>query len=358
MDNFESGNHIQKYRQPAFQETKLGWIVGGELHITCQPTSLNCLLLTEDLDEKLEQFWKIEEVHTQKKKQIQQDFCEIHFSKTHTRDREGRFIVELPKDDKVKLGDSFEQALRRFKSLERRLEKNAELKKEYTELLQDYENQGHMSQIQDEEDETTHQVYYIPHQPVIRESSVSTKLRVVFDVSAKTSLGTSLNDMLLPGPNLQNDLVQILFRFRTWRYIITGDVAQMFRQIYVSKLDRNLQRILWRKNPGDPIQIFILNTVTQGTANAPFLAMRCLRQISLEARAEFSRAAEAMEDDFYMDDFLSGANLLQEAIELQEQVSTLSESGKFCLRKWRANDKRILQHIKDSEKTDELLILD
>ena len=170
--------------------------------------------MTEDLDEKLEQFWKIEEVHTQKKKQIQQDFCEIHFSKTHTRDREGRFIVELPKDDKVKLGDSFEQALRRFKSLERRLEKNAELKKEYTELLQDYENQGHMSQIQDEEDETTHQVYYIPHQPVIRESSVSTKLRVVFDAPAKTSLGTSLNDVLLPGPNLQNDLVQILFRFR------------------------------------------------------------------------------------------------------------------------------------------------
>ncbi|XP_063923056.1 uncharacterized protein LOC135137362 [Zophobas morio] len=114
----ESGNHIQNYRQPAFQETKLGWIVGGELQTTCQPTSLNCLLLTEDLDEKLEQFWKIEEVHTQKKKQIQQDFCEIHFSKTHTRDREGRFIVELPKDDKVKLGDSFEQALRRFKSLE------------------------------------------------------------------------------------------------------------------------------------------------------------------------------------------------------------------------------------------------
>ena len=73
----------------------------------------------------------------------------------------------------------------------------------------------------------------------------------------------------------------------------------------------------------------------------------CLRQISLEARAEFLRAVEAMEDDFYMDDFLSGANSLQEAIKLQEQVSTLLESGKFCLRKWRANDKRILQHIKD-----------
>jgi len=70
-----------------------------------------CFLLTEDLDAKIEQFWKTEEVHTQKKKQIQQEFCETHFMETHTRNQEGRFTVVLPKDNKVQLGDSFEQAL-------------------------------------------------------------------------------------------------------------------------------------------------------------------------------------------------------------------------------------------------------
>jgi len=181
----ESGDNIQSDGQPSFQGTKLGWIVGGELYTTrSKQASPRCFLLTEGLDARIEQFWKTEEVHTQKKKQIQQEFCETHFMETHTRDQEGRFTVVLPKDNKVQLGDSFEQALRRFKSLERRLNNNPEMKKAYTEFMRDYEKQAHMTPIQDDKDETI-ESYYIPYQAVVRSSSLTTKVRVVFDASAK-----------------------------------------------------------------------------------------------------------------------------------------------------------------------------
>lgn len=354
----KKGDNIQVKGQPCFQGTELGWIVGGELDMTKNKQAVSrCLLLTEGLEAKVEQFWKIEEVPTQKKKQIKQDYCETHYNETHKRDHEGRFIVELPKDDNIKLGDSFEQALRRFKALEQRLERDPEMKKAYVEFMRDYERKEHMTPTQEQED-GGNESYYIPHQAVCKKTSLTTKLRVVFDASAKTSLGTSLNDKLLPGPNLQNDLRQILIRFRFWLLVMTADVKQMFRQILVAPLFRHLQKILWRENPNEAIKVYTLNTVTQGTVNAPFLAMRCLKQTSKEAKVKFPRAADAIKDDFYMDDFLSGADALKEAIELQKQVTAILEAGKFPLRKWRANDPRILQHIKDSGKTDDLLVLD
>jgi len=83
-----------------------------------------------------------------------------------------------------------------------------------------------------------------------------------------------------------------------------------------------------------------------------------MKQIAIEALVKFPRAATIIREDFYIDDLLTGANTLEEAVELRTQVSTLLESRKFPLRKWRSNNSRILQHIKDSGKTDDLLVLD
>ena len=127
-----------------------------------------------------------------------------------------------------------------------------------------------MSILQDTSTVEAQEVYYIPHQAVIKPDSVSTKLRVVFDASAKTTSGNSLNDKLLPGPNLQRDLLKIVLRFCTYEYVLTADITKMFRQILIDRRDRNFQLILWRTDPTEQIQTFQLNTVTYGTACAPY----------------------------------------------------------------------------------------
>ncbi|XP_046420473.1 uncharacterized protein LOC124179783 [Neodiprion fabricii] len=154
----------------------------------------------------------------------------------------------------------------------------------------------------------TEDTFVLPHQPVICPESITTKLRVVFDASAKTSLGTSLNDKLLIGPNLQKDLFEIILRFGSHKVVLTADITAMFRQIRVREEDRGLQTILWRSDVSQPIQTYQLNTVTYGTAPAPFLAMRCLRQLAAED-SKYPQAAKMIEEDFYMDDVLTDSLL-------------------------------------------------
>lgn len=80
---------------------------------------------------------------------------------------------------------------------------------------------------------TETQCVFIPHHPVIRESSATTRLRVVFNVSSVTSNGSSLNDHLLAGPKLQTELPAVILQWRKFTYVYTADVTKMYRQIRV-----------------------------------------------------------------------------------------------------------------------------
>jgi len=69
-------------------------------------------------------------------------------------------------------------------------------------------------------------VVYLPHHGVSKETSSTTKLRVVFDASTKSSTGISLNDMLMVGPTLQDSLICILIRFRFYNIALIGDLEK------------------------------------------------------------------------------------------------------------------------------------
>jgi hypothetical protein len=90
----------------------------------------------------------------------------------------------------------------------------------------------------------------------------------------------------------------------------------MYRQIVVHPQDRDLQRILWRYSPEEPIQEFRLTTVTNGTSSAPFLATRCLKKLADDNECHHPKAAQVLSNDFYVDDLLSGTSTLEEAIDM------------------------------------------
>jgi hypothetical protein len=136
--------------------------------------------------------------------------------------------------------------------------------------------------------------YYLPHHAVYKNSLDSKKIRVVFDASAKSNNGKSLNDNILVGQQLQQDLLEILIRFRTHQYVLNADITKMYRQIKISEHDKDYQRIIWRDNPNQPLQIFRLTTVTYGTASAPFLAVRCLQQLAHENKNDYPSASNVI----------------------------------------------------------------
>jgi len=163
----------------------------------------------QTLSEQVERFWKQETIPEACQYTKEDVECETKFIETTERDEIGRFIVRLPVCMSVKLGDSKDSAYRRFIALERRLSKDPTLRASYVDFMQEYEQQGHMSAVTNE-NALESESYYLPHQAVVRPDSVTTKLRVVFDASAKTSTGNSLNDKLMTGPNLQKELINII----------------------------------------------------------------------------------------------------------------------------------------------------
>ncbi|XP_073820557.1 uncharacterized protein [Musca autumnalis] len=170
--------------------------------------------------------------------------------------------------------------------------------------------------------------YFIPHHCVQRPESTTTKLRVVFDASAKTSSSHSLNDLMYTGPTVQSDLFSIPLRFRLLKYVFTTDVEKMYRQVLISPEDRQFQLIIWRKDVTQPITYYQLNTVTYGTRAAPYLATKCLQRLAKENAIRYPLASQFLQENFYVDDGLGGADSLVMAVNLQQQlIQVMKDSG-------------------------------
>ena len=209
----------------------------------------------------------------------EETYCETYFQQTLQKASDGKFIVRLPySGDVSELGESHDVAMRRFLSLEKRLARDSVIQKSYVDFMKEYEQLGHMKEVEPKHVPKQH--YFIPHHCVLKPENTTTKLRVVFDASAKSSSGKSLNDILHAGPVVQNDLFSILLRFRMHKYVFTADIEKMYRQVWINPNDQFHQLIIWRNNQSEKIKYFRLKTVTYGTTSAPFLATKCLNHLA------------------------------------------------------------------------------
>ncbi|XP_011858104.1 PREDICTED: uncharacterized protein LOC105555686 [Vollenhovia emeryi] len=331
--------------QPILQKTRLGWIISGHImdnDINLISTSCN-LAVTDDLNRALSRFWEVEHNILTSNPSPEESRCELIFQGTTRRNEEGRFIVQLPirMDKLTAIGDSRDIALKRFKLLERRFAKQPQMHAEYKKLIHEYKELGHMREVPNHLDSKISNAniptYYLPHHAVYKETSTTTKLRVVFDGSCKTSTGTSLNDVLMVGPTIQEDLFSILSRFRTFTYVLTADVVKMYRQVLIDPTQTCLQRILWRDSPNESIKTFELLTLTYGTSSASFLAIAALRRQAEENSNKFPIASKVVLNDFYVDDLVTGANTIQEICAIKRETIQLLQEAKFELAKWASN---------------------
>lgn len=217
------------------------------------------------------------------------------------------------------------------------------MQKMYGEFMTEYEALGHMSPVTDTADRGLPRCY-LPHHGVLKASSTTTKLWVVFNGLQRLASGTSFNAHLLTGPDLLAALPNVLLRWRGHQYVMAADIEKMYRQILVHPNDRDLQRIVWRQSKSEDVREYRLNTVTYGLACAPYLAIRTLRQLA-DDEGDCLPLATALKTDTYVDDILTGADSLQGALTMQRQLVDLCRAGGFALRKWMANSHELLQTI-------------
>ena len=255
------------------RDSIFGWVVSGPVkplqgmcitshHIAFEPN--------HDTDQLLSRLSELENVPEKRHISSEEKRCEEHFDRTTKRKDDGRFIVEMPfKEDCSQLGHSKTLAMRGFLNLERKLIRDQSLHERYSAFIKVFIDMGHLEKVPIYELELSRNCY-LPHHCVTKESSSTTKLRVVFDASAKTTSGLSLKDCLLVGPKLQADLFHILIRFRFFKVAMSADVAKMYRQVELCPRDKDLHRLLWRFHQTESIGTYRMTRVTYGVASSSY----------------------------------------------------------------------------------------
>ncbi|XP_029169301.1 uncharacterized protein LOC114939215 [Nylanderia fulva] len=335
---------------PLLQKTRLGWVLagrtgGGTSRSSAKLRALHATINNAQLHERVDQFWRIEELADSNGYTRDEQACESHFMTNVSTNDEGRYIVKLPLKEDIfqRLGESRETAIKRFLALEKRLNRDPGLKRSYANFLREYQSLGHMRIAPARS--IGGKPVYLPHHGVIKGTGPCAKLRVVFDASCKTSTGVSLNEALRIGPVIQQELITILMRFRTFVYVFVADIIKMYRQIRLHESQTHLHRIVWREDSGAPIGEYELLTVTYGTSSASFLATRCLQHLAQKHADEFAIGSRCVLRDFYVDDLLTGANTLSEVRRVRGETVALLKRGKFEFGRWASNCRELLKDV-------------
>ncbi|GFS72701.1 transposable element Tcb2 transposase [Trichonephila clavipes] len=310
--------------KPFAIRSELVWIIGGKTNSSGQNSfHVNHIQLVSD--QLIDKLWELDSVPCAKPLTSLEEACEDHFVKTHSRDENDRYTVGLPfHTPPTRLGNSKQNAIRRLISMERHLISNPDKYKLYRNFMKEYFDLKHIffELVLDSEFNKIKSLY-LPHHGVVRDTSCTIKLHVVFEVSSKTS-GLSLNDLLMVGPRVQPELFPILIQFRIFSVAICADVEKMFRQIKGHEEDLDWQRFLWRDSPTEPIREYRLTTVTYGTSSAPFISTRTLRQLAIDKQENYPAASRATLSHFYVDDLMSGSATKKGAIQLLSELKELT----------------------------------
>ena len=182
--------------------------------------------------------------------------------------------------------------------------------------------------------------------------STTTKLRVVFDASSKSPNGNSLKDCFLLGPRLQDHVFDILIRLRLHQYALSADVAKMYRQVALDKSDRDFHRILWRDYVTDEIRELRMTCVTYGVASSFYHSTRALHE-SAKTNGPNPNTVNVILNVFWVDDLISGADTLEEACVLQDDLIETLNKNCLPLRKWSSNQPQPVTRLpKDLQEAD------
>ncbi len=323
--------------------TQLGLCLSGPMLHTDPPPALIATVPPTDLQQDLSKLWELDQVPEAPKWSPEDQKVLDDFEHSYSLSN-GRFSVSLPRVyDPPPLGESRRQAVSRLLQNEKSLSAKGKLDAFQT-AVREYIDLGHAHRIPHHQLQPSTPHFYLPVHGVFKEASTTTKVRAVFDASARSSSGHSLNDTLIPGPNLYPPLQDILLRFRRFPIGMSADISKMFREILLNPEEKDFHRFLMRDQDGR-ITDCRMDRLTFGVKCSPFLATQVLHTLAHLHSTSHPSASSAILNNFYVDDFLAGAVNVEAAGALQREISDLLSKAEMTLRKWRSNSVSLLETI-------------
>ncbi|XP_055645287.1 uncharacterized protein LOC129781732, partial [Toxorhynchites rutilus septentrionalis] len=256
----------------------------------------------------------------------------------------------LWRSDKVRLPDNKEIAVRRWRCLEKRMEKDEELANIMKEKIREYESKNYIRKLSQVELAEKHErVWYLPIFPVYNVNKPG-KIRIVWDAAAQV-YGTSLNSALLTGPDQLASLVGILYQFREHQIGLCADIREMFHQVGIIPVDQQCQRFLWRDHAeqNEP-NTYVMQVMTFGACCSPATA-QFVKNINADRfKEEYPEAVNIIKQKHYVDDLVMSVETEQKAVELAEAVRLIHMQGGFEIRNFVSNSPLVLS-IMNGEKS-------
>lgn len=271
------------------------------------------------------------------------------------------YETALPiKDPEKSFPNNRIQAERRLAYLKRRFQKDPKFQEDYVSFIEDMIQKGYAEKVPaGSASKDDGKVWYLPHHGVYHAKKPG-KIRVVFDCSAKYQ-GMSLNDRLLQGPDLTNNLVGVLTRFRQEPVAVMADIESMFYQVRVKEDDRDLLRFHWwpQGNLDEDFVEYRMSVHIFGATSSPSCTNFAMRKHAECSVDEFGEdVVDTVLKNFYVDDCLKSLPSSDNAITHARDLSKLMESGGFKLNKWISNDRKVLESIPECKRAKEVKNLD
>ncbi|XP_068246293.1 uncharacterized protein [Palaemon carinicauda] len=190
-------------------------------------------------------------------------------SQSVVRNPEG-YQVSLPFGSDARPNTNYRNAVAHLESLQTKFRKDREYFDQYQGVIDKYLEAGFISEVKEPKIEG----YYMPHFG-IKKDSRTTPLRIVFNASAKSKGHKSLNECLIPGPNLVKVAYHLLIKFRLNEYAMLADISKAFHLVLLDPRNAKYTRFLWREVAGRAFT-FAFRVVVFGITASPFLLQQVL----------------------------------------------------------------------------------
>ena len=336
--------------------SKLGWILSGRTSeivdnstessmlivshskgIDNKTTFLTCLDKSLSMKPNLEDFWKLESIGIYDSPVESDNKVALKKLSETLKYDEGRYTVTWAwKKEQPDLPDNRALALGRLKSLVSRMRNNPELIQKYDDIITDQREKGIIEKVGSQSNIITDQrekgiiekvgsqsnnliKHYIPHNAVVNPTKATTKVRVVYDASAKCrSENRSLNECLHRGPILLQNLTGILVRFRLNTIAMVADIEKALMQIRLQDDAKDVTRFFWLKDRDkleveNNIQMYRFYRVPFGIISSPFLLAATIDHHLNNCNNDMS---EIIRKSIYVDNVITGIQSCQEAVHL------------------------------------------
>ncbi|GFV88110.1 integrase catalytic domain-containing protein [Trichonephila clavipes] len=246
---------------------------------------------------------------------------------------DGRYEVKLPwKCNSENLPSNKELTWKRHLRMMNKL-RNGKFFEDYKSVFRQWEDLNIIERVP--EVELNNECHYLPHRPVIKLDSATTKIRPVLDVSAREKGKRSLNDCLYKGVNLIELIPDILDRFRIYPVGIVADIEKAFLMLSVAPKDRDYLRYFFPCN--EKQLVYRHCRVVFGESSSPYLLNASIMHLLENCNSECKEVALKLKSSFYVDNCVTGVFSADEIEIFIEKTKLIMSEGCFNLRIFESN---------------------